>query len=135
MNNPFILTGKIVSGAGEASFFTALDWVKKQCAEKLHFSPYPGTLNIEIDEDSLPVLRELQKGPGVKLLSPDPNFCNARALPAFLKNIGGAIIIPDEEVNIHGKNILEVMAPVCLKETLSLDDGDRVNLVVTDPIP
>jgi len=54
------------------------------------------------------------------------------ALPIY---VGGAIIIPDEEVNIHGKNILEVMAPVCLKETLALDDGDIVNLVVADPIP
>jgi CTP-dependent riboflavin kinase len=135
MKNPFILTGRIVNGVGKASFFTALDWVQKQCVEKLHFSPYPGTLNIEIDESSIPILRTLQKRPGVKLLSPDPNFCNARALPAFLRNVGGAIIIPDEEVNIHGKNILEVIAPVCLKEMLAITDGERVNLVVTDPLP
>ena len=70
---------------------------------------------------------------GIGLLSPDPGFCNARSLPAFLSYVGGAIIIPDEEVNIHGKNIVEVIAPVSLKETLSLHDGDRITLMVTAP--
>ena len=133
MSNRHVLTGKIVSGAGEASYFTGLDWVHKQCDEKLNFKPYPGTLNIEVDEISLPALRELQKERGIELLSPDPGFCNARSLPAFLTNVGGAIIIPDEEVNIHGKNIVEVIAPVSLKETLSLHDGDRITLIVTAP--
>ena len=133
MSNQRVLTGKIVSGAGEAAYFTGLDWVQKQCAEKLNFKPYPGTLNIEVDEISLPALRELQKERGIELLSPDPGFCNARSLPAFLTNVGGAIIIPDEEVNIHGKNIVEMIAPVSLKETLSLHDGDRITLIVTAP--
>lgn len=127
MNDPGI-SGIIVSGAGKAAYFTELDWVRKQCAEKLHFQPYPGTLNIQVDDDCLALLEDLQQKPAIDLLSPDPSFCNARTLPASLSNLPVAIIIPPESVNIHGRNILEVIAPVNLKKTLSLRDGDRVTL-------
>lgn len=124
------MSGIIVSGAGKAAYFTAVDWVRKQCAEKLHFEPYPGTLNIQVDENCLALLENLQTKPTLNLLSPDPNFCNARTLPASLSNLTVAIIIPDKAVNIHGQNILEIMAPVSLKKTLSLTDGDRISLIV-----
>ncbi len=130
MNQHGILSGIIVRGAGKAAYFTELDWVRKQCAEKLNFQPYPGTLNIQVDENCLALLEDLQKKPSVNLLSPDPSFCNARALPASLSNLAVAIIIPDGAVNIHGRNILEVIAPVSLKKTLSLQDGDRVMLTM-----
>jgi len=131
MDTQATLSGKIVSGAGKAAYFTQLDWVQKQCTEKLHFKPYPGTLNIEVGESSLYLLEKLQKEEGIKLLSPNPNFCNARSLKASLKNVSGAIIIPYEDVNIYGKNIVEMIAPVSIKETLSLRDGDGVTLTVT----
>ncbi len=130
MNDQTILSGVVISGAGQAAYFTQLEWVQEQCAEKLHFSPYPGTLNIRVDEECLSCLEELQKKKAIELLSPSPNFCNARALPACLNDLPVALIVPDEEVNIHDRNIIEVVAPVHLKGKLSLHDGERVVLVV-----
>lgn len=124
------MSGIIVRGAGKAAYFTGLEWVRKQCAEKLNFLPYPGTLNIQLDDMCLPYLKELQKKPAITFLSDDPKFCNAGSVPASLSGIFVAIIIPEEKVNIHGRNIIEVMAPVNLKETLSLHDGDRVALLI-----
>ena len=131
MNQQETLSGVIVSGVGQAAYFTGLDWVRKQCAEKLHFEPYPGTLNIRVDENCLGLLAAWQQLPAIELPSPDPAFCNARTLPAFLSNLRVAILIPEESVNIHGRHILELIAPVNLKETLSLRDGDRVVLTLT----
>jgi CTP-dependent riboflavin kinase len=133
MNQQAILSGIIVSGAGQAAYFTGLDWVREQCVEKLYFQPYPGTLNIQVDENCLALLEDLRKKPTRNRLSPDPSFCNARTLPASLSNLSVAIIIPDKSVNIHRPNILEIIAPVSLKETLSLKDGDRVMLTVEEP--
>ena len=135
MDRKVALTGRIVSGAGEASYFTQLDWVIKQCTEKLNFTPYPGTLNVQVDEGSLYLLEELQKGEGIELLSPDPTFCNARSLKASLRNVAGAIIIPAKDVQIHGNNTLEMIAPVSIKEALSLQDGDRVTVVIEQSLP
>jgi CTP-dependent riboflavin kinase len=124
------LSGIIVSGAGQAAYFTGLDWVRQQCTEKLCFQPFPGTLNIRLDEDCLALLNNLQKKPAIHLISPDPNFCNARTLPASLQNLSVAIVMPDEAVNIHSHNIIEIIAPVSLKETLSLKDGAPVTVTV-----
>jgi CTP-dependent riboflavin kinase len=128
--DPWVLKGKVVSGAREAAFFTQLDWVQVQCQEKLGFKPYPGTLNLEIDEESLSVLDVLKREKGITLIPPDPQYCVARALPLMVGSICGAIIIPSEDVNIHRKNIVEVMAPVRLKDALGITDGDSLVLVI-----
>ncbi len=130
MDDRAVLSGVIISGAGQAAYFTELEWVQRQCTEKLHFLPHPGTLNIRVDEEGLFALGERQKKAAIELLSPDPNFCNARVLLACLRDLPVAILMPDEKVNIHDRNIIEVIAPVHLKETLSLRDGDRVVLTL-----
>ena len=126
----WILKGGVVSGAREAAFFTQLDWVQLQCQAKLGFRPYPGTLNLEIGEESLWVLEALKGEEGITLIPPDPKFCMAQALPIRVGSVWGAIIIPSEDVNIHRKNIVEVMAPVRLKDALGIKDGDSVMLVI-----
>ena len=133
MEKKYTLTGKIVSGARKAAFFTQLAWVQEQCASKLEFMPFPGTLNLEIDKPFIGVVKSLQAQNGIALLSPDPKFCDARTLPVDIGGIRGAIIIPAEDVHIHAKNILEIIAPVCLKKALKLSDGDFVTIEVALP--
>jgi CTP-dependent riboflavin kinase len=130
----WVLTGEIVSGAREAVFFTQLDWVQEQCKTKLGFKPYPGTLNLKINREQWSVVEALRDEEGIMLVPPDPKFCIGRTLPLTVGGIRGALIIPSEDVNIHGKNVLEVMAPVRLKEGLGVDDGDSVTLDVERPI-
>lgn len=132
MNKKCELIGKIVSGVKEAAFFTQLDWVQEQCQEKLGFRPFPGTLNLEIEESHLPALEELQKEEGEQLIPADPNFCTARVLPVSLGNETGAIIIPAEDVQVHGKKIVEIIAPRRLKDALNLNDGDSITVTVKD---
>lgn len=130
MNDKYTLIGKIVSGARQAAFFTQLDWVQEQCVKKLGFKPYPGTLNLAIADSDADLLESLQGLDTMALIPPDPKFCSARTLPVKIKGIQGAIIIPAKDVQIHAKNILEVIAPVCLKEVLGLDDGDLVKITI-----
>ena len=132
MDKEWVLTGKIVSGVRQAAYFTQLDWVQDQCMDKLGFRPYPGTLNLEIEEDSLPVLEELQKQEAKKLIPTDPNFCTARVLPVSLRSEKGAIIVPAEDVQVHGKNIVEIIAPLRIKDALNLNDGDSLTVVIKD---
>ena len=135
MNKELVLTGKIVSGVRQAAYFTQLDWVQDQCLEKLGFRPYPGTLNVEIEKNSLPVLEKMQKQEATKLIPADPNFCTARVLPVSLGSAKGAIIIPAEDVQVHGKNIVEILAPVSIKDTLNVNDGDSVTVIIVGSSP
>jgi CTP-dependent riboflavin kinase len=122
-----VITGKIISGAGEGAYFTQIDWVQQQCEAKLGFKPYPGTLNLEISEEYLSIVKSLdQKKTGIELISPDPNFCNARVFAVSLGEISGAIILPEEKVRVHPKNIIEIIAPLNIKASLNVKDGDFI---------
>ena len=133
MSKSQILKGKIVSGLRQATFFTQLDWVQQQLREKFGFLPYPGTLNLQIDDEYLPVLEALRKKTLIELIPPDPNFCTAKSILVFIGSIKGALIIPEEDVNVHGKNIIEVIAPLKLKHALGLKDGDFLDIVLKIP--
>ncbi len=135
LDKNWVLIGKVVSGVKQAAFFTQLDWVQEQCMEKLGFRPYPGTLNLELSEESLPIIDALQKEEGVTLIPPDPKFCIAKALPVSSGEASGAIIIPSEDVKVHGKNIVEIMAPIMLKKALDVKDGDSLTFIVKRPGP
>jgi len=133
MIESYTLKGKIVSGARQAAFFTQLDWVQEQLEEKFGFRPFPGTLNLEVDGEFSGVIETLQKKKLVKLLPPDPEFCIAKTISATIGGIEGVVIIPEDKVNIHAANIIEVMAPVKLKEALGVKDGDRLELSIKIP--
>ena len=59
--------------------------------------------NLKILDDSFLVVEELRNEGGITLTPPDSNICTARALLVYLGSEKGAIIIPAEDVQIHGK--------------------------------
>jgi CTP-dependent riboflavin kinase len=129
MDDKLTVTGKIVSGANKGAFFTQLDWVQNQCQEKLGFKPYPGTLNLEIEEEKIPHIEALFKRSGIELVPPDSDFCSGHVCPVSIMGVTGAILVPAEDVRIHGKNIIELIAPTSLKDAMDVGDGDEVMLV------
>jgi len=129
MNDKLTVTGKILSGAKKGAFFTQLDWVQSQCQEKLGFKPFPGTLNLEIEEEKIPHIEALFKRGGIELVPPDSDFCAGHVYPVSIMGVTGAILDPAEDVRIHGKNIIELIAPISLKDAMDVGDGDEVMLV------
>ena len=129
MSDQLTVTGKIVSGEKKGAFFTQLDWVQNQCQEKLGFKPFPGTLNLEIQADKIPHIEALFKRSGIELVPPDPKFCTGHVYPVSIMGVKGALVAPAEDVRVHGKNIIELIAPTCLKEAMDADDGDEIMLV------
>ncbi len=127
------ISGKVVTGAGKAAQFTQLDWVQEQCYTKLGFRPYPGTLNLEVAEKSISVVEVLRREEGIPLVPPDPEYCEARVLPLSVGTVSGALILPEASVNIHDMKIIEVLAPVRLKDALGFDEGAWVTLEVMRP--
>ena len=130
MTNDLIIAGKIVGGVKQGAFFTQLEWFQEQCMDKLGFKPYPGTLNLEISGEYLPIVESLNREEGIELISPDPKFCNAKAFSVSLGEIRGAIIMPDEKVRVHAKNIIEIVAPLKIKSSLQVGDGDLISVAI-----
>ena len=74
---------------------------------------------------------KLQEEEGIKLIPPDPEFCAATLFSISLGSaVKGAIIVPSEEVNVHGKNIVEILAGLRLRDALGVVDGDLVTLAI-----
>lgn len=128
MIDQFEITGRIVSGAGQGAFFTQLEWVKEQCLQKLGFSPWPGTLNLEISMDRVDVIEGLRGKVGMELISPDANYCSGHVLPVSVEGQKAAIVIPAQDVRVHAKNIIEIIAPERLKKVLDVKDGDQITI-------
>ena len=128
MVDPVKIRGKVVSGAGKAALFTQVAWVQSQCMEKLGFQPFPGTLNMEVTAADLALLESAVREEGIELIPPEAGFCAARVLSLLVGSVSGALVLPAKEARIHEKEIVEVIAPVCLREALDLSDGDEVAL-------
>ena len=130
MKDHWEITGKIVSGIKQGSFFTQLDWVQEQCLEKLGFKPFPGTLNLELANDNMVIIEAMQVQEGIELVPPDSTFCSGFVFPITVEGIPGAMVAPAEDVRVHAKNIIEIISPLGLKDALGVEDGDWVTLTI-----
>ena len=124
------LNGKIVSGVKQGAFFAQLDWFQEQCREQLGFKPYAGTLNLEISTDDVPKIEALEKEAEIEFIPPDSTFCSGKAHPVMLEGIRAAIVFPAAEVRVHGKNVIEIISDLKLKDALKVDDGNFVTLTI-----
>ena len=119
------INGVISKGLGEGAFFMAMTHYKNEIKKKAGFDAYPGTLNIKVTEKefnesklNLPII--------IKGFKKDNKvFGGAGCRRAKIKNINGAIIMPD--INKHS-DILEFIAPVHVKSTLKINDGDKITI-------
>lgn len=121
------LSGTVFSSRGEGKKFLELPWVKQQVKQKLGFTPYPGTLNVMLSEESVKRKKLLEKARSIKVCPAD-GYCNGALIKALIGTLECAIVVP--EVAGYPKGILEVVAPVNLREQLQLEDGSEVTVTV-----
>lgn len=107
-----------------AADFTQVPWVKDQVASKLGIEACPGTLNLEItDPEDLRAFNALKAGGGVEIVPEQPSFCSALCYPVWIAGrIRGAILLP--LVADYPETKMEIIAPVHIRKTLSLEAGD-----------
>lgn len=122
------IKGKILSGVGQGVYFTQLEWVKSQFKEKLGFDPYPGTLNLKLDKKNEKTYQDILKEGGIDIVPPTAEFCGSKSYPISLGKIKAAIILPS--VSDYPRDIVEIMAPVKIKEKLQVKDGDELEFTI-----
>jgi riboflavin kinase len=121
-------SGRVFSGKSEGAEFINLSWARKQMEEKLGFTPYPGTLNIRLDEKSTKMRKALMNARGTEIM-PAPGFSRGRVFNASITNVKCAIVIP--EVPGYPEDVFEVVSSTNLREKLHLADGSSVEVRVT----
>ena len=121
------LEGRVFAGQGEGRRYVDLSWVKQQIKEKAGFNPYPGTLNLRLDEKNVKRRVLLEKDATLRLCHSE-GYCTGLLFKASLDGVVCGVVIP--QVENYPENVLEVVASVNLKQKLRLRDGDLVTVTV-----
>lgn len=136
---PRKIQGVIFSDLGQASKFMALDWVQDALRKALGFAPYPATLNLRpsTPQDARQwqaIQREVAPEPMAPIES---GFCNAGLYSVSIQRlirgdetVKGAVLLP--AVIDYPEDKIEIVAPVRLKQALSVEDGDCLVLEFND---
>ena len=126
------LNGLVTTGLGQGADFMGLPWVRDAVRRLIGFTPYPGTLNVRLDADTVSIWRRIRDGQAIVLPPPPPEPCGARLVRLVLvPDVDAAAIVPD--LTRYGEDLLELIAAVHLRSRLGLRDGDRVTLRIGPP--
>lgn len=119
--------GTVFSSNGEGRKFVDLPWVKRQIQEKVGFTPYAGTLNIRLSKES-EKQKTLLKNAAQLVICPEKGYCTGIVIKAQVGKLECAVILP--QIPNYPVDVLEVIAPWCLRERLMLVDGSAVTVTV-----
>ena len=126
------LLGRLATGIGQGRHFTRLEWARAQFMEKLGIDPYPGTVNVIVDDpDAMPVWVRLKRTPGIRIDNPNdgPHDCDARCYRVSIEGkIDAAIVLP--EVDGYPPAQVELIAEIGVRDALGIEDGDAVRLEI-----
>jgi riboflavin kinase len=125
------IRGEVASGMGEGGFYISQEGYLKQFRAKLGFEPFQGTFNVRIYPEEIGKLDIVRSTAGILIEGftyEGRNFGNVIAYKTKIHNIDCAILVPEMS---HYTDILEIIAACSIRRTLSLSDGDRVDVKVS----
>lgn len=134
---PIELHGEVTSGMGEGRHYIALPGYVEQFVDRLGYEPFPGTLNVELREESIErrdSLTTLDAVPIDAWEGDDRTYGAGSCYPAIVEADGqrydrAHAIVPDR--THHDESQLELIAPDHLREELRLEDGDELQVRLT----
>ena len=126
-----VIEGSIVTGLGEGAYYVEVYAAKLKAA--LGFKPHLGTLNVKIvDDESRKAIGRMKNTPPLVLSGfthKGRTFGDVICYRVKVnRKIEAAVVIAQR--THHSGEILEVVAPVNIRDALSLDDDDKVTLTV-----
>lgn len=123
-----VFEGIVTRGLGKGAVFMSMDYYKNNVKEKLGFEPYPGTLNLRLDENAREQLEKITPIRIEGFKKGSKTLGGANCYKIEISGVRGSIIVPDLTEN-EG-NIVEIIAPVNLKSELKIRDGVKVRVIV-----
>ena len=121
--------GSIVSGDGEVAYYISQQKYRSQLKKLFNIDPYPGTLNLKLEDDDLISLHSILKNKQKNVLkgfkSENRIFGDVKAYEIILENNIRSVLISPYRTH-HPKKIIEIISDKYLRETLNLTDGDKI---------
>jgi riboflavin kinase, archaea type len=127
--------GSVVSGMGEGAYYMSLEGYRRQFKDKLGYEPYPGTLNVRlVDQLYMNARRELGRHPSIFV----DGFSDSTRTYGWVKcyraiindgAVDNAAVLVLERTH-YDDSMLEVIAPVSIKQAADIKNGDRIKVQV-----
>lgn len=124
----FILRGRVFTGFGEGRYYVSLPEYRRQFISKLGFDPYPGTLNLRLDQESVKLRKRLEVMEGIMIdgfFRENRRYGSVKCFKAIINDKAEGAVILIERTH-YGPDVLEVISPLNLRTVLGLNDGDWV---------
>jgi riboflavin kinase, archaea type len=129
------VTGKVFSGMGKGKYYVGHAEYQKRFKESLGYAPYPGTLNVKLEESSvIQKLKDLRSKDGIKVggfTLRGESFSALTCFDAELRGEKATLLFID--VTYYNETVAELISPVYLRGKLGLKDGDVVSFNVDAP--
>lgn len=125
------IQGEVVSGMGEGGYYICQEGYVKQFEKKIGFVPFQGTFNVRIYPEEIGKLDIIRSTSGITIdgfSSEGRSFGSVIAYKCKIHNIDCAITVPERS---HYVDILEIIAPCSIRRSLSLVDGDKIDVKVS----
>jgi riboflavin kinase len=122
------IRGKVATGSGEGRYY--ISQYKRKFEETCKFSPYLGTLNIEVSGRELNNLELLKNTKSLvinKFKRRGRSFGSVRCFKAKIKDLPCWAILP---TLTRYENILEIVSPYYLRNKLRLSDGKEIKVLI-----
>lgn len=129
-----VLSGKLVSGLGEGAYYMSLKGYTKQFIKKIGYIPYPGTLNIRLDNKKFSqMINQLDEDfISIKIDSfSDKNrtYGWVKCYDAKLNNSYDCKLIRLERTH-HDSSIIEFISKHNLRKTGKLKTGSKIKIKI-----
>lgn len=127
----FELEGYVLTGLGEGQYYINIPGYRKQFEEKLSFVPFPGTLNLQLTDNSSALRGRLSEIPSIKIQGfsdGERTYGDGKCYPIRVGGIEAAVVVPER--THYPEDLIEIIAPVKLRDALDLKDGDRIVIKV-----
>jgi len=127
------LKGTLVSGMGEGAYYMGLKGYTKQFQSKIGYVPYPGTLNVRLDQKiHQEAIKQFETLNGVKIKSFSDGkrtYGWVKCFNAKLNNSTNCELIILERTH-HDDSIIELISKSCMRKTAKLKDGSKVSIKI-----
>ncbi len=127
------LKGILVSGMGEGAYYMALKGYTKQFKSKIGYVPFPGTLNVRLDQKThQEAIKQFETLEGIKIKSFSDGkrtYGWVKCFPAKLNNTISCELIMLERTH-HDDSVIELISKTCMRKTGKLKDGSKVSIKI-----
>ncbi len=124
--------GTVFSGMGKGKYYVGHQEYQRRFIEALGYRPYPGTLNVKLEEDRyVEQLRTLRTMGGIRVEGFRRGGEEFSALTCFNGQLSGQqVTLLFIDVTHYNESVAELISPAYLRGKLNIKDGDQVTFTI-----